>query len=186
MASADELRDWMRAAQAGDAQAYRALLTALQGWLTRAYRARLPAGQVDDLVQEVLFAVHSKRHTYDPGQPLLPWVAAIARYKWIDALRRLERKGEVDLPETLAATDNSEAGAHARNLQQLLDQLPDGQARAIRLTRIEGYSIEEASAMTGQSASLVKVNVHRGIKRLSLLIEAADQAMETGVDAPGG
>ena len=186
MSAAQEWQDWMRAAQAGDQTRYRSVLTALQHWLTRRYRTRMPPGQLDDLVQEVLIAVHNKRHTYDPAQPLLPWVAAIARYKWIDALRRMERKAEVDLPDTLVAADRSDAGAQASNLARLLAQLPDGQARAIRLTRIEGYSIEEASAMTGQSVSLVKVNVHRGIKRLSLLIERADAAMAAEPDVREG
>jgi len=41
-------------------------------------------------------AIHTRRHTYDPAEPLMPWVYAIARYKLIDHLRRT-RASMVDL-----------------------------------------------------------------------------------------
>jgi hypothetical protein len=40
----------------------------------------------------------------------------------------------------------------------------------IRLVKLQGLSIEDASSVTGQSAALVKVNVHRGLKKLSALV----------------
>ena len=40
------------------------------------------------------------------------------------------------------------------------------------LTRIEGRSVKETSRITGQSESLVKVNVHRGLKTLAKLVES--------------
>ncbi len=53
----------------------------------------------------------------------------------------------------------------------MFESLPTAQSRAIELVRIEGLSISEASQTTGQSESLVKVNIHRGLKRLAELIE---------------
>jgi DNA-directed RNA polymerase specialized sigma24 family protein len=58
------------------------------------------------------------------------------------------------------------------SIARLLDQLPAGQAEAIRLVKIDGLSIAEACARSGQSEPLVKVNIHRGIKRLTTLIES--------------
>src|SRR3546814_9733395 len=78
---------WMAAAQEGDAEAYHALMRVLQPWLRNFFARRVPAVWLDDLVQETLLAVHSRRHTSDPAQPFLPWLRAIARYKWIDRLR---------------------------------------------------------------------------------------------------
>jgi RNA polymerase sigma-70 factor (ECF subfamily) len=49
--------------------------------------------------------------------------------------------------------------------------LKPAQAEAIRLVKLEGYSVEEASARTGQSGSLIKVNIHRGLARLAALIQ---------------
>ena len=79
----------MAAAQVGDASAYRTLLAELAPWLRRYYARRLPPAMTEDAVQDVLLAIHEKRHTYDPSRPFGPWLAAIARYKWIDRLRSL-------------------------------------------------------------------------------------------------
>lgn len=174
----------MRAAQRGDAAAYRQLLVALQPWLERYFRRRSPPALVDDLVQETMVAIHRKRHTYLPEQPLLPWVAAIARFKWIDALRRMARKAEVELPETAQAPERADSSAHAHSLERLLEGLPPGQALAIRLTRIVGMSVEEAASQTGQSPSLVKVNVHRGLKRLQALVAEMDMHLDDANDRP--
>ena len=50
--------------------------------------------------------------------------------------------------------------------------IPAKQAEVISLVKIEGLSIIEAAAQTGQSESLVKVNIHRGLKKMSALIES--------------
>ena len=83
-ASRDRWGEMMSAVQAGDALIYEKLLGELVVWLRGYYRRRLPPGTVDDVVQDVLLAVHEKRATYDPNRPFGPWLAAIARYKWID------------------------------------------------------------------------------------------------------
>ena len=57
------------------------------------------------------------------------------------------------------------------SLARLLGMIPEKQAEVISLVKIEGLSINEASAMTGQSESLVKVNIHRGLKKLSSMVE---------------
>lgn len=71
----------------GNAAAYQAFLCDLTGHLRGFLRKRLFYLQddVEDLVQEILLAVHNGRHTYHPDQPLTAWVHAIARYKLADA-----------------------------------------------------------------------------------------------------
>ena len=165
--------DWeasMRAALAGDARAYAGLLGELDGWLRRYYRRRLPHGMVDDAVQDALIAVHEKRHTWQPVRPLLPWVVAIARYKWIDRLRAL-REGDAPLGEHLPAADHEAPYDASLALGALLARLKPAQAEAIRLVKLQGFSVAEASRMTGQSESLVKVNIHRGLAALSRHVE---------------
>ena len=85
----DVLGRLMAAAQRGDKAAYRLLLDELRSWLARYYRRRLTEAHVDDAVQDALLAIHNKRHTYDPARAFAPWLAAIARYKWIDRLRAM-------------------------------------------------------------------------------------------------
>jgi RNA polymerase sigma-70 factor (ECF subfamily) len=61
-------------------------------------------------------------------------------------------------------------------LAELVAYLNPAQAEVIRLVKLNGASIQEASDATGQSTSLVKVNIHRGLKRLAALL-----AMQTGL-----
>src|SRR5215472_6940530 len=88
-----ELRALMTAGLDGDAGAYHALLERLTGHLRAYYRRRFalighgPA-EAEDLLQEALISIHTHRHTYDHLQPFTPWVHAIARYKFLDYLRR--------------------------------------------------------------------------------------------------
>ena len=174
---ADEasLAQLMAASQKGDANAYRVLLSEIQLWLERYFRRRVAPAQLDDLVQEVMMAVHAKRATWDPTRAFLPWLAAIARYRWIDHLRKVYRKAEDELGDHDAAEDSEEEAMMARmSLERLFVHLPEKQSEVIELVKIEGLSIAEASAKTGQSESLVKVNIHRGLKKLSALVEKAD------------
>jgi RNA polymerase sigma-70 factor (ECF subfamily) len=165
----------MAAAQKGDKPAYNVLLSEASMWLERYFRKRVPPHQQDDLVQDVLMAVHNKRASYDATRPFLPWLAAIARYRWVDHLRKVY-KHETDLLEDNdAAVDSDEDVVEARvSLERLFVHLPEAQAEAIELVKIGGHSIREASEMTGQSESLVKVNIHRGLKKLAVIVEKAE------------
>ena len=165
----------MAASQKGDKSAYNVLLSEAGLWLERYFRRRVPPHQLDDLVQDVLLAVHNKRSTWDSTRPFMPWLAAIARYRWVDHLRKVY-KHESDLLEDNDAIEESDEEAIAArvSLERLFVHLPDKQAEVIELVKIEGHSIREAAERTGQSESLVKVNIHRGLKKLSALVEKAE------------
>jgi RNA polymerase sigma-70 factor, ECF subfamily len=173
------LKGLMLASLGGDARAYRELLRELAVHLRAYYRRRLIDGGSDaeDLVQETLIAVNARRASYDPTQPFTPWAYAMARYKLVDHLRRARvRAAEpIDEHEDLFATDEHEQAAAAHDVDVLLAPLPPRQRDAIRLTRIEGMSIEEAAQRTGQSAAAIKVGIHRGLKRLRALWGAGER-----------
>lgn len=161
-------------AQRGDKQAYAALLGAARQWLARYFRGKVMPCQLDDLVQETLLSLHRKLASYDPQRPFMPWLAAIARYRFVDHLRLVYRQAEDELAEDHPALDSDEPAITARiSLERLFEALPEAQQRAIELVKIEGLSISQASASTGQSESLIKVNIHRGLKRLAALVERA-------------
>lgn len=164
----------MVAAQNGHGGAYRRLLGEVSDWLIRYFLRRLPPGEVDDAVQETLLAVHRRRHTYDPDYPLGPWLAAIAKHKWIDQLRSLGRRPTDELPDDLAVGDHEASVISSSVLASLLEELRPAQAQAILLVKVQGYSIEDASAQTGLSASAIKMNIHRGLARLAAFIEKTD------------
>jgi len=172
----EEWGSLMLATQAGNGGAYRRLLAEIRPWLLRYYARRLPPGLVDDAVQEAMIALHTKRHTYDPDRPFGPWLAAIARYKWIDRLRAMKRSAADALPDDLSVGDHESAVTSATVLTALLAELKPAQAEVIRLVKLSGLSIEETAARTGQSPSLVKVNIHRGLARLAKRV--ADESIE--------
>lgn len=161
----------MVAAQNGHGGAYRRLLGEVSDWLTRYFQRRLPPGDIDDAVQETLLAIHRRRHTYDPHYPLGPWLAAIAKRKWIDQLRNLGQRPTDALSEDLSVEDHEASVISSSVLTSLLEELRPAQAQAILLVKVQGYSIEDASRETGLSPSAIKMNIHRGLTRLTAFIE---------------
>jgi RNA polymerase sigma-70 factor (ECF subfamily) len=160
----------MIAAQAGEKQAYEQLLRELDVWLRRYYARRLPGPAAEDARQDALLAIHAKRHTYAPSRPFGAWVTAIARYKWIDRVRDAARFVTLSLHDEMPIEDHGEAAISAAAVDDLLGRLKPAQARVIRLVKLNGLSIEGASGATGQSAALVKINIHRGLKKLAALV----------------
>lgn len=170
------LKDLLVRGLSGEAASYEAFLRELSAFLRAFLRGRLMRvpDEVEDLVQETLIAVHNQRHTYDPGQPLSAWVHAIAKYKYVDLLRRRAGRDALNDPldddvDAFAASDHEAADAK-RDLRKLLATLPDRHRRPIECVKIEGLSVAEAALRTGMSESAVKVGIHRGLKALAALI----------------
>jgi len=166
----------MLAGLAGDATAYRRLLDALSRHLRAFYGRRLSSalrGEAEDLVQETLIAMHARRGTYDPEQPLTAWVYAIARYKLIDFLRRRQVRQTLPLEEAsqVFAADESETTGAKHDVEKLLATLPAKSRAVLRAVKLDGLSVAEAAAQTGMSESAVKVSVHRAMKNLAARTE---------------
>jgi RNA polymerase sigma-70 factor (ECF subfamily) len=169
----------MIAAQAGERQAYEKLLGELDAWLRRYYARRLSRPAAEDATQEALLAVHANRHTYERSRPFGAWVMAIARYKWIDRLRDASRFPSMSLDDEVPVEGQGEAAISAAALDKLLGQITPAQASVIRLVKLRGFSIAHASNATGQSASLVKINIHRGLKKMAALVTWRQRELET-------
>lgn len=169
----ERLRSLLVLGLAGDASAYHDFLSELSAHLRSFLRrrlARMPE-EVEDLVQELLMAIHNQRHTYDPAQPLTAWVQAIARYKLVDLLRRRSRTHAFNDPldedlQLLADTDDDAANARY-DVAKLLQALPDRQRLPILHVKIEGSSVADTAKRIGMSESAVKVGIHRGLKALA-------------------
>src|SRR5882672_595337 len=173
-----ELKALMLASLDGDAASHRALLDRLSRRLRAYYKGKLAtvgrgAAEAEDLVQEAVLAIHLKRHTYDPGELLTPWVHAIARYKLIDFLRRT-RTSLTDVPideaNMMTAHDDNVDAESTLDLKRLMQRLPEKMRCSIEAVKLEGQSVAEAAVRCGISESGVKVNIHRGLKTLAALI----------------
>ena len=173
-----DLKPLMIAGLDGDAKAYRELLEKLSDQLRAYFKGqliRINRGSIEaeDLVQEVLMAIHTRRHTYDRSQLFTPWMYAIARYKFLDYLRRIQASAG-DLPiEDIREIEVQHDGAHVESsldLDKLLALIPAKTRHAIQCVKIDGLSVKETAARTGMSESAVKVSVHRGLKSLARLV----------------
>ncbi len=172
IANEETLKNLMIRAQGGDKQSYSVLLEQTGRWLGRYFSNKIASDAVDDLIQETLISLHRKRDSFDPSRAFLPWIAAIARYRWVDRLRQTYKHQASALDFDVAEDGHEDVVGAKISIDRLLTMLPEKQAEVIQLVKVEGYSIAEVSDKTGQSESLVKVNVHRGLKKLATLIES--------------
>jgi RNA polymerase sigma factor (sigma-70 family) len=164
----------MAAAQCGDEAAYERLMREVRVWLSRYFHRRLPADAADDATQEALLAVHVHKQSYQTSDPMRPWLKTIARFKWIDQLRSHLRAPESLDDTEVPVEDHGSATRAAVLLDMLLADTKPAQEMVIRLVKLRGASVEEASRISGQSPSLVKVNIHRGLKRIGRALQAAE------------
>jgi RNA polymerase sigma-70 factor (ECF subfamily) len=167
-ASEDQLRTMMIGGLDGNAADHAALLRALIPLLEGFYRRRSNSDDVDDLIQDTLIAVHTRRATYDRDRPFTAWLFAIARYKMVDHFRASRRTVPMEGLEDILIAEGFQESSDARmDVDQLLQTLPPKQARMIRATHIDGMSVADAASADGIGASDVKVSVHRGLKALA-------------------
>jgi RNA polymerase sigma-70 factor (ECF subfamily) len=174
MADEAQLRALFLQGLAGDQAAHRAFLTESAGLLRAFFRNRLRgrAEDAEDLVQETLVALHTRRDSYDSNYPLTAWMYAIARYRLIDFLRRAKHRAHASLDgvEVGEADPHYEASDAKRDVNALLEKLPEKQRTAIQLVKLEEKSVREASDITGLSESDIKISIHRGLKTLMRLM----------------
>lgn len=169
-ASEAQLKDWMVADLDGDGTAQNRLLRALAPMMRSFFARRLRGANddVEDLVQETLIAIHTRRASYDRARPFTAWAYAVARYKMIDHFRRTRQHASFeDLADILVAEGFQDAASARLDVDTLLEEISPKQARAIRATKIDGLSIAEAAESAGISEADVKVSVHRGLKALA-------------------
>jgi RNA polymerase sigma-70 factor (ECF subfamily) len=165
---------WMNASIAGDAAAYRRLLGCLAPFIRSVARSRalslgFGAADVEDVVQEALLAIHLKRGTWDPEQPLRPWVAAIARNKIIDAARRKGRRTHVpidDLTEVLPSEPEDEQ-LRPDEADKLISILKGKQHAVVKAVLIDGMEIRDVARTLDMSEGAVRVALHRGLTALA-------------------
>jgi RNA polymerase sigma-70 factor (ECF subfamily) len=165
--------NWMRLALAGDSRAYHRFLEGVTPhlrMLARREAGRYGKGaEVEDVVQEVLLAVHLKRGTWDPARPIGPWLAAIVRHKLIDSLRRKGHRIDVpveDVMEVLAAEPEPDR-LELDDALALVERLKEPQRGIVRAISLDGRSIRETARLMTMSEGAVRVALHRALKTLA-------------------
>ena len=169
------LADLLRAANAGDGRAYARFLQAVTPALRTVVRGRgrgLDQAAQEDIVQDVLLAIHMKRHTWVVDAPVKPWLYAVARYKVADAFRRLGAGGLhlpiEDFAEALEGAPPPDPLA-ARDTAHLLAQIDPRGAEIVRAVHLEGQEAAQIGARLDMTEGAVRVALHRAMKRLAAL-----------------
>ncbi len=166
------LRNLMLASLDGDAAAYRTLLADLGRHLRPYFTRRLNAAHAayaEDLVQETLLAIHTRRMSYERDRPFTAWLHAVAHHKFVDHVRRHALRITVPLDDDapIFARDDAEDAATQMDLNTVLHTVPPRTEALIRKVRIEGASIAEAAHAAGMTETAAKVSIHRGLKALA-------------------
>jgi len=154
--------------QQADPEAPVVLVSALSPSLLRFFRSQSATlGQAEDLLQDTWLRIHRVRHTYRPGEPVLPWLYAIARNIRVDhyrkASRQETREQQVDQFPEVAALPHERPGV---DLEALLGSLPESQREVVAMLKISGMSLEEVARATSSSVGSVKQKAHRAYEKL--------------------
>jgi RNA polymerase sigma-70 factor (ECF subfamily) len=181
----DRLKSRFLAGGSGDAKAYGEFLELAAKIIRSNLRKTIPSSQshsrdlLEDLVQDVLLALHQKRHTFRAEYPLLPWLFAIARHRWIDIARMLSVRPDLlnweesdfsMLPDADAVerVERTEAEMDAKEkVTDMLEALSPKQRELIRMAKLEELPLAEVAVRLGMSLSAVKVGVHRAMHKLA-------------------
>jgi RNA polymerase sigma-70 factor, ECF subfamily len=169
-----DLDRWMERYQQADPEAPGALILAVSPALLRFFKSQAAnREQADDLLQETWMRIHRIRHTYRPGEPVLPWIYAIARRVRIDGYRRTRRitihESAMDvLPEP---PTHIEPRNPLPEFEALIAALPEGQREVVTMLKVGGLSLEEVACATSSTVGAVKQKAHRAYERLRKLLQ---------------
>lgn len=164
--------DMMRRALLGEEATYRQLLMAMTPALramTRRAGSGLGHGDTEDIVQDILLAVHLKRGNWDQTQPFRPWLYGVARHKIVDAYRRRGRAIAVPLDDVEHELEAApEHGSEdVREADHWLSRLGERDRAIVRAIAIEERPALEVSQALGMQEGAVRVALHRALKKLA-------------------
>ena len=174
---------WMECYQQADPEAPAALVAALSPALLRFFRSQVASReQADDLLQETWLRIHRVRHTYRPGEPVLPWVYAIARRVRVDGYRRTRRITMHEivmevLPERPVQVEHRDL---LPAFDTLVAALPESQREVVTMLKVGGLSLEEVARATSSTVGGVKQKAHRAYERLRKLLQIHAEGELTG------
>lgn len=164
----------LRAANAGDGRAYARFLVAVTPVLRGIVRAKggaLVPEDREDIVQNILLAIHLKRGTWREDQPLRPWLYAIARYKVVDAFRARGQRVSLPIEDFEAVLPEPEPPDpfERRDAMRVISRLDPRSAEILRGAALAGESAAETGARLNMTEGAVRVGLHRALQRLAAL-----------------
>ena len=160
---------------------YRELERVARRWSRR-------AAEADDLVQEALVKAWNHLSSFQEGTNLKAWLFTILRNAYFSELRKTKREvadSDGQLAARLSVPPEQQGHLDLVDLNRALAKLPPDQREALILVGAEGFSYEDAAAISACAVGTVKSRVNRARTRLAELMahgspsEKKDAAPET-------
>ena len=173
-----DLSESVKAAQAGDEEAFRLLYQSVQPALLR-YLTALVGAEAEDVASEAWLQIARDLHSFGGGTDFRAWAVTIARNRALDHLRHRRRRPSDPVPvQALAdlASDEDTAGRAVEGIGTdsaiaLIAMLPRKEAEAVLLRTVVGLDAEAAGRVLGRRAGAVRTAAHRGLRRLAQLLQ---------------
>jgi len=175
------------AARDGDRAAFGRLYDRYARMVHGVLLAKVPVGEVDDLVQEVFLLALRRLATLREAGSFGAWLAAIARNLANDYYRR-------SVPEEPLADDASHNDVERKNpgrdedpaaaILDAITALPDAYRETLILRLVEGMTGPEIAARTGLTHGSVRVNLHRGMQQLRAKLSPSSSGNEPEQETP--
>ncbi len=169
--------EWKRlllGALSGNEASYRQFLGNVSGYLrgwaqASLKRAGRSPAEAEDIVQETLIAIHTKRHTWDTAQPVGPWLHGVARHKLIDALRRRTGHDHLSVDEfaEIIPAPQPDGELASSDLLKMVGTLPKRQASIVQALFVDGQRTADVATALNMSEGAVRVALHRALKQLA-------------------
>jgi RNA polymerase sigma-70 factor, ECF subfamily len=171
-ASALGLQQLMCRYQQADRTAVPILIEALSPQLYRFLASQTgSSADADDMLQDLWLRIHRARHSYRPGEPVLPWVYAIARRVQTDNYRQRHRMAAHEATvDVLPEFQNNRTASSALAFGDLVGLLSERQRTVVTMLKVNGMSIEEVAHATASTIGAVKQDAYRAYERLRRLL----------------
>ncbi|HXE34560.1 MAG TPA: sigma-70 family RNA polymerase sigma factor [Verrucomicrobiae bacterium] len=177
------------AARGGDRAAFGGLYARYARMVHGILLARVPANDVDDLVQDVFLRALPRLSDLRDVARFGPWLAAITRNRANDYYRQTRGVAAVteSLPEDEAhlPAANTSSDREAAMILALVRSLPETYREPLILRLVEGMTGPEIAARTGLTPGSVRVNLHRGMQQLREKLSQASLGVTNRPDSSG-
>lgn len=154
----------VRAAQAGDRDAFGELYTRFSRFVHGLLLARVGPTDAADLTQDVFLRAWTRLGELRDPAAFPGWIATMARRRAVDHFRA--GVPEDELVDRFPARGSPETTAEAHAALAAIQALPDAYRETLSLRLVEGLSGPEIAVLTGLTPDSVRVNLHRGFALL--------------------
>jgi RNA polymerase sigma-70 factor (ECF subfamily) len=167
---------WVAAARDGDRAAFGQLYKRYARMVHGVLLAKVPVGDVDDLVQDVFIRALRRLSTLRETASFGAWLAAIARNVAHDYHRRsVPEEPLADDPfdqQIQCGTSGGDQDGPSAAILEAVMSLSETYRETLILRLVEGMTGPEIAVRTGMTHGSVRVNLHRGMEQLRAKLSA--------------